>query len=713
MSDIEHILSIMRNKDPQLFEIYQSVALGLEWVWQFRNRDYGWGHTPQAESSLETTYWIVKNLISITGKNSFMGTKELVLNLRNQEGFWGDTHSARSTYRHTACALSLMNIMKDEIPSPQEQEIVERSIEWLLEGGDDHGGWGLGEGDPHDMKNTYIIFSTLLELGLKTSIPKIEGTLKWLKESQLNNGAWPLHADRSDDVDIENSVKGFLLMKALGPEDIECMEKLCSFLIKNQNADGGWGPRPGLESAIGPTSFAFKALTDSGCTIQSHPDQINNTIRFIFGHRDEVGFWIRKNSQVGSPGLTSFIINSLYSHVKQIILSVPVSAVFQLQVPSLTGRTMVSRRIKSPVREMAQIIWQLEGEEHYDIFLDSPETENILFTHSRHFVPKEVREDIFQRTQEINSLFNTLQKTGDWTRSGAVDIYQDLNDKMVRLGKGLYFDFVPPSLQKILSTITTRFLMIATNDPIIPWELIYLPEKDTYLGLEFALGRKVLMVVDRLPIISKSYDHILDVLLIGNPSGNLPSSENEVKYIAEKLEVNERVKTKVMVGDEVTRTGLEKELSDQQYDIIHFAGHSFFNPENPNKSYLELARGEAIYASQFSWLFQKGIPSLIFLNACSTAMDSGGETTPEEVQMSGMIRQLMNIGVQSVIGSLWPMHDIVSATIATEFYRNLMHGMTLGESLQSSRRLVHNSFKTQNVGWNGFILYGNPMLRIE
>jgi CHAT domain-containing protein len=255
--------------------------------------------------------------------------------------------------------------------------------------------------------------------------------------------------------------------------------------------------------------------------------------------------------------------------------------------------------------------------------------------------------------------------------------------------------------------------MIATNDPLIPWELIYLPEKDTFLGLEFGLGRKVLMVVDRLPVITKSYDHILDVLLIGNPSGNLPSSEDEVKFIGERLDAIDRVKTKMMVGDEVTRTGLEKALSEQQYDIIHFAGHSYFNQENPNKSYLELAGGEKIYASQFSWLFQKGIPSLIFLNACSTARDSGDETSREEVQMSGMIRQLMNIGVQSVIGSLWPMHDIVSATIASEFYRNLMYGMTLGEALQTARKIVHNSFKQRNVGWNGFILYGNPMLRLE
>ena len=257
---------------------------------------------------------------------------------------------------------------------------------------------------------------------------------------------------------------------------------------------------------------------------------------------------------------------------------------------------------------MAQVIWQLEGDEHYDIFLDSPETENILFTNSRHFVPLEVRKDIFQRTQEINEMFNILQKSGDWSRSdAAAGIYEDLNDKLVRLGKGLYFDFVPPSLQEIFSTITTRYLMIATNDPMIPWELIYIPEKDTFLGLEFALGRKVLMVADRLPLLRKSFDNVLNVLLIGNPSGNLPNSEDEVKFIAEKLSNYPQVKPRLLVGNEVTRSGLERALSEQHYDIVHFAGHSYYNAENPNKSYLELADGDAIYASQFSWLFQKGV----------------------------------------------------------------------------------------------------------
>ncbi|UCH90024.1 MAG: CHAT domain-containing protein, partial [Thermoplasmata archaeon] len=129
--------------------------------------------------------------------------------------------------------------------------------------------------------------------------------------------------------------------------------------------------------------------------------------------------------------------------------------------------------------------------------------------------------------------------------------------------------------------------------------------------------------------------------------------------------------------------------------------------------YLELANGEAIYASQFSWLFQKGVPSVIFLNACSTARDTSEEEVQHERQITGMIRQLMNIGVQSVIGSIWSMHDIISATIASEFYRNLTHNMTLGESLQSARKIVHNSFKHRNVGWNGFILYGNPLLKLD
>ncbi|UCH90188.1 MAG: CHAT domain-containing protein [Thermoplasmata archaeon] len=714
MSEIEHFLILMRNKDPKLFEIYQSATRGLEWVWQFRNRDMGWGPTPQASSSLETTFWVVKNLLPITAKEYFQGTKEFVLNLKNPDGYWGDTAGAKSTYRHTSCAINIMNLMSSDSFTPPEQELIEVSKKWLVEGCDQNGGWGIGPQDPHDMHNTYIVCSTMLDLGLKVDEQVIKRTFKWLKDTQMANGAWPLNADRGGEVDIENSAKAFLLMRSLGAEDKTDLDRICGFMLKNQNDDGGWGNRPGLESDISPSGYAFKCLTDTGHSYTTHPEEITKLIEYILNQQDRVGFWAREGSDLGSVGLTSFIVNSLFSQIHQTILSVPLSTILQLHLPTLTGRTIASRRIKSPTREMAQIIYQLEGEEHYDIFLDRPETENILFTHSRHFVPKEVRRDIFQRAQEINDMFNILEKGGDWSRTGAEEsIYEDLNDKMNRLGKGLYFDFVPASLQKILSTMTSRYLMIATNDPLIPWELIYLPEKDTYLGLEFALGRKVLMIADRLPRVRKSYDNILHVLLVGNPSCDLPSSENEVKYISEKLESLPQVETKLLVGEDVTRTNFEKVLSEQHYDIVHYAGHSFYNPQNPDKSYLELANGEAIYASQFSWLFQKGVPSVIFLNACSTARDTSEEEVQHERQITGMIRQLMNIGVQSVIGSIWSMHDIISATIASEFYRNLTHNMTLGESLQSARKIVHNSFKHRNVGWNGFILYGNPLLKLD
>jgi prenyltransferase beta subunit len=716
MRDIEHFFDLMRKKDPKLFEVYQSVTSGLEWTWQFRNRDYGWGPNPQASSSLETTFWVVKNLMPITSREFFMGTREFVLNLKNPDGYWGDTAGAKSTYRHTSCAIEILKLMGKEVTTSSDQELVAKSRKWLEDGGDPNGGWGIGPEDPHDMNNTYIVSSALFDSGTKLEEPMFKQTVEWLASNQLENGAWPIHADRGGEVDLENSVKAFMILKVLKSGFDENLDKLSKFILKNRNNDGGWGSRPGLESDIMPTAYAFKCLTDSGYTYASHPEEMGIVIDYLLKHQDRVGFWSREGSSQGSVGLTSFLVNSLYSQIDQTELSVPMSNVFRLHIPALTGRTVGSRRLKSPIREMAQIIYQLEGDEHYDIFLDSPETDSILVTSSRHFVPLEVRKDILQRTQEINELFNVLEKGGDWSRTGAAEaIYEDLNDKMKRLGKGLYFDFAPPALQKLLSSMTTRYLMIATNDPLIPWELIYIQEKDTYLGLEFALGRKVLMIADRLPRLKKTYDNIMHVLLIGNPSGNLPSSENEVKYISEKLEALPQVKTNLLVGSDVTRSNLEKILSKQHYDIVHFAGHSYYNPENPDKSYLELANGEAVYASQFSWLFQSGIPAVIFLNACSTAMVKDSTETPEqsELQMSGMIRQLMNIGVQSVIGSLWPMHDIISATIATEFYRNLTHGMTLGEALQSSRKMVHNSFKHRNVGWNGFILYGNPMLKLD
>lgn len=117
-------------------------------------------------------------------------------------------------------------------------------------------------------------------------------------------------------------------------------------------------------------------------------------------------------------------------------------------------------------------------------------------------------------------------------------------------------------------------------------------------------------------------------------------------------------------------------------DVVHFAGHSVFNAQEPRDSGWLLHEG-VLTASEISKLDQP--PLLVFSNSCQAGTTTGWQGAHYEGEAFGLGSAFLLAGVRSFIGTFWPVHDAESLFFTTAFYRGLTSGQTLGSALQQAR----------------------------
>ena len=91
---------------------------------------------------------------------------------------------------------------------------------------------------------------------------------------------------------------------------------------------------------------------------------------------------------------------------------------------------------------------------------------------------------------------------------------------------------------------------------------------------------------------------------------------------------------------------------------------------------------------------------MVVLSACQTGL---GEITDEGV--FGLQRGFKKAGVHTIIMSLWSVDDNATKLIMTEFYSNLIKGMTKREAFLKAQRTLKTTAGFENPRfWAAFIM---------
>src|SRR5690606_25237071 len=208
-------------------------------------------------------------------------------------------------------------------------------------------------------------------------------------------------------------------------------------------------------------------------------------------------------------------------------------------------------------------------------------------------------------------------------------------------------------------------------------------------------------------------DHELSVLLVVNPTEDLDGAEDEGRRIRERLSDQPGCRLEVLRGSAATRPALLSAFSSGAYDLIHYAGHAFFDPDKPDRSGI-LCHGRAVLSgADLAGLCN--LPTLVFFNACIAAPIRRSDAASAAARASELQRQLaghvgfaeafMRGGVANFLGTYWPVGDTPATVFADEFYRRLMAGAPVREAIQRGRQAVR---ETGSKDWADYLFFGDP-----
>uniref|UniRef100_A0A8J7DE70 CHAT domain-containing protein n=1 Tax=Desmonostoc muscorum LEGE 12446 TaxID=1828758 RepID=A0A8J7DE70_DESMC len=180
----------------------------------------------------------------------------------------------------------------------------------------------------------------------------------------------------------------------------------------------------------------------------------------------------------------------------------------------------------------------------------------------------------------------------------------------------------------------------------------------------------------------------------------LPGVEVEIANIKKEI-----TSSKVLLNEKFVSLLLDKELSEDNFSIVHLTTHAQFS-SIPQRTMI-FAWDKPITVLEFNNLLKEKTQTdrdaieLLVLSACETA--KGNKRSA--LGMAGVAAQA---GARSTIATLWQVDADSSALLMKEFYKGLKNGLTKAEALrQAQLQLISNPRYQHPYQWAAFLLIGS------
>jgi len=180
-------------------------------------------------------------------------------------------------------------------------------------------------------------------------------------------------------------------------------------------------------------------------------------------------------------------------------------------------------------------------------------------------------------------------------------------------------------------------------------------------------------------------------LVLAVPDARAPYIAEEARSVASAMG-----DARVFTGDEATEEQLRTLGSRSRF--IHIATHGYFRQDNPMFSSIRLGKSLLSLFDLYQLQFDA---ELVTLSGCGTGMNVviGGD------ELIGLVRGLLYAGAQTLMVSLWEVHDQSTAEFMGDFYRNFRNSANKADAL----RMAIINLKQQHrhpYYWAAFALVG-------
>ncbi len=249
----------------------------------------------------------------------------------------------------------------------------------------------------------------------------------------------------------------------------------------------------------------------------------------------------------------------------------------------------------------------------------------------------------------------------------------------------------------------------------IPWEILAagpdLPGENDFLALKLSLSRRPATRTGPAEPYEKSLP--LRLLLVADD----PFLEEQARLekqkelifealspLAGRIEIHELKRDK---DDRSTLETLDRYLRSQEYQIVHFMGHGYYDTEqDPPVAYLNMTREDQLHqyaAGEVADVFRAGVGQkrglrLVVFNSCESAQ---ARPAPN---YSGMAQSLLDVGVPAVLGMQHLLSDPAAQHLARAFYTRLAATLSVDEAVRHAREQINLQI-TGTLEWLTPVLY--------
>jgi class 3 adenylate cyclase/CHAT domain-containing protein/tetratricopeptide (TPR) repeat protein len=309
------------------------------------------------------------------------------------------------------------------------------------------------------------------------------------------------------------------------------------------------------------------------------------------------------------------------------------------------------------------------------------------------------RERIGGLCREIVETLNNVNRRGRLTREVLV--------KLREVGQLFCDELFTPEVKEKVRKAEADHLILQLDDQLvhIPWELIH--DGQEFLCQKFNMGRLVKTRQTVLGTRSRSLGRPFKMLVLVDPRGDLDGAYREGTELRDFMD---RFKDHVSVSfrsSDITADFIRQKI--RNFDLIHFAGHAEYHPDNPDDSGWRLSDGLFSPRDIMKLAGTAAMPALVFSNACQSARTEEWRIKEQfQDEIFGLANAFILAGVKHYIGTFWEILDEPSSRFALECYKHALSGMTVGEAVRQARISLIKEYGEETIVWASYLLYGDP-----
>jgi hypothetical protein len=272
---------------------------------------------------------------------------------------------------------------------------------------------------------------------------------------------------------------------------------------------------------------------------------------------------------------------------------------------------------------------------------------------------------------------------------------------------------LPDEIREVLEGLAQAHLVVVHDDGAsrIPWETLCVDSRPLAGGAGMSRRYVAQNLSPAKWLEQRVTGPTLDVLLVVNPTLDLDGARDEGARLLELFDAQSRVRIHKLEGEQASRTKLLDAFRSGDWDVIHYAGHAYFDPSHAARSGIICHRDEVLAGADLASL--SNLPALVFFNACEAARIRGRKpakgkeprTIQERIDRNvSFAEAFLRGGIANYIGTYWPVEDASAALFAAAFYTSLVGGSSVGEALRTGRESLRAK---KFVDWADYVHFGS------